>query len=328
MLASLRRLVPADYVTYNEIDRQRRRVVYLGDPADWPAPPGALQAFQAHLHEHPMLTQYWRTRETAPLKFSDFLTRRQLHDLGLWQEFFLPMGLEHQLTCVLSRAARYRIGLAFNRAPGAPDFSERDRLVLALLQPHLVQAYESAAAITRMLGDRGMLEAALETQEASIVVVGPDGRIGPLSASARRRLEEYFDRPRRRDRLPEELARWAREAGAASRATDDLPRPVLPLITERIGRRLVVRRLDAGDRVVLVLEEQRTAPDVDALRRFGLTPRETEVLTWAVEGKSNPEIATILGMRRRTVAKHLERTYAKLGVEGRGPAMRLLLTPP
>jgi DNA-binding CsgD family transcriptional regulator len=51
-----------------------------------------------------------------------------------------------------------------------------------------------------------------------------------------------------------------------------------------------------------------------------LTPREREVLAWVAAGKSNAQIAAILGMRPRTVAKHLERVYEKLGVESRTAA--------
>ena len=54
--------------------------------------------------------------------------------------------------------------------------------------------------------------------------------------------------------------------------------------------------------------------------RFGLTPREAEVLLWVAEGKTNPEIALILGNRPSTVRTHLERVFSKLGVETRHAA--------
>ena len=51
-----------------------------------------------------------------------------------------------------------------------------------------------------------------------------------------------------------------------------------------------------------------------------LTDREREVLGWVAAGKSNAQIAEILGASPRTVAKHLERIYEKLGVESRTAA--------
>jgi DNA-binding CsgD family transcriptional regulator len=54
--------------------------------------------------------------------------------------------------------------------------------------------------------------------------------------------------------------------------------------------------------------------------RFGLTPREAEVLIWVAQGKTNPEVAIVLGIRPHTVRTHLERVFAKLGVETRHAA--------
>ena len=57
----------------------------------------------------------------------------------------------------------------------------------------------------------------------------------------------------------------------------------------------------------------------------GLTPREREVLRWVAAGKTDREVAALLGCSHRTVQKHLERIYAKLGVETRtAAAMRAL----
>lgn len=53
---------------------------------------------------------------------------------------------------------------------------------------------------------------------------------------------------------------------------------------------------------------------------FSLTTREAEVLLWIAKGKSNKDIGDILGLSARTVNKHLEQVYVKLGVENRASA--------
>ncbi|MEZ2130594.1 MULTISPECIES: response regulator [unclassified Sinorhizobium] len=59
----------------------------------------------------------------------------------------------------------------------------------------------------------------------------------------------------------------------------------------------------------------------DALRQhFALTQRESEVLLWIAKGKANRDIGEILGLSARTVNKHLEQIYVKLGVENRASA--------
>lgn len=61
----------------------------------------------------------------------------------------------------------------------------------------------------------------------------------------------------------------------------------------------------------------------------GLTPRETEVLQWLACGKTDAEIGALLGVSPRTVNKHLEHVYVKLGVETRTAAvMRALAIDP
>lgn len=54
--------------------------------------------------------------------------------------------------------------------------------------------------------------------------------------------------------------------------------------------------------------------------RFDLTPREREVLEWVAKGKTNLEVGIILRLSPRTVQKHLEHLFIKLGVENRTAA--------
>jgi DNA-binding response OmpR family regulator len=61
-----------------------------------------------------------------------------------------------------------------------------------------------------------------------------------------------------------------------------------------------------------------------SLDQYQLTPRETDVLTWVAKGKTNRDIGEILGMSPRTVNKHLEHIYVKLGVETRAAAAALV----
>jgi DNA-binding NarL/FixJ family response regulator len=74
-------------------------------------------------------------------------------------------------------------------------------------------------------------------------------------------------------------------------------------------------------------ERQRPPPDFRLdfssavpLQKLGLTPREAEVLLWVAQGKSNVDIATILGTTENTVKKHLQNLFEKLGVDSRNAA--------
>ena len=73
-------------------------------------------------------------------------------------------------------------------------------------------------------------------------------------------------------------------------------------------------------------EQKRSAgfnPDFSSskpLETLGLTPREAEVLLWVAQGKSNPEVATILGAARNTIKVHLARIFEKIGADNRHAA--------
>jgi DNA-binding CsgD family transcriptional regulator len=64
---------------------------------------------------------------------------------------------------------------------------------------------------------------------------------------------------------------------------------------------------------------------VEAFASLQLTPRESEVLLWISRGKSNRDIAVILGTKTGTICKHVEHIFGKLNVENRTTAAVIAL---
>jgi DNA-binding NarL/FixJ family response regulator len=125
---------------------------------------------------------------------------------------------------------------------------------------------------------------------------------------------------------------WLQQLAAS--ATGHETRLAVPGVTASApARELVARSLGAaGLGETMVLLSLQAAPTVVAGRPSAavgapslpaLTPRETEVLSWLAKGKTNRDIADILGMSHRTVNKHLEHIFEKLGVETRAAAAAL-----
>jgi DNA-binding CsgD family transcriptional regulator len=77
------------------------------------------------------------------------------------------------------------------------------------------------------------------------------------------------------------------------------------------------------DETMLLLQRRKSTLPAARIDSAALTPRETEVLSWLAKGKTNRDIADILGMSPRTVNKHLEHIFEKLGVETRAAAAGL-----
>jgi len=82
----------------------------------------------------------------------------------------------------------------------------------------------------------------------------------------------------------------------------------------------------AEDEWLLVLTESNNGAAIEALSlQFRLTAREAEVLYWVAHGKTNRDIGDILGTRPKTITKHLEHVFEKLGVETRTAAAARVL---
>ena len=75
-----------------------------------------------------------------------------------------------------------------------------------------------------------------------------------------------------------------------------------------------------GETMLLLAKRDLPSGDMTRLQNASLTRRESEVLSWLAKGKTNRDIAEILGMSPRTVNKHLEHIFDKLGVETRTAA--------
>lgn len=91
-------------------------------------------------------------------------------------------------------------------------------------------------------------------------------------------------------------------------------------VADSRGGRLEIRRTahsTISDTDLITLSAKAAPASPETLRPLGLTPRETEILFWIAQGKTNPEIAKILNTQLCTVKKHVVNFLPKLGVETR-----------
>jgi DNA-binding CsgD family transcriptional regulator len=264
-----------------------------------------------------------RSRHGGAAKLSDFLSPAQYHRKPIYQEFFRPAGIEHQISIALPSTGPRLIRITLNRARG--DFTERDRLVLDLVRPHVTQAKETADAFARLVTERRDLEQAAEAVHVGVVVVR-DGRATYTNPRARKQLATYFATGAPLPgRLPDALAAWLGTA-RRPRGSGGMPPSRGPLVVARGGRRLEIRALEERDGHILLLQERLTEITPRPLESLGLTRRQAEVLAWLAEGKANIEIAAILTISPSTVARHVEAIFEKLGVRTRTAAAAAAFT--
>ena len=160
--------------------------------------------------------------------------------------------------------------------------------------------------------------------DRAVIILKGKRHVRWMTEPARRCVAEFFgDLPQRTNRLPAPLERWIKQRSLARRNKGPAFRSFTPI--ERNGERLVVRLVtDREEGIHLVrLEKQRRAFSAGSLARLGLSRRETEVLRWLAQGKTNAGIGVGLGLSRFTVRKHLENIFQKLGVQTRTAAAAL-----
>jgi len=94
-------------------------------------------------------------------------------------------------------------------------------------------------------------------------------------------------------------------------------------LTKPVANADLVRAIEARLRRSEQQVKREFNPDFSSsepLLKLGLTPRAAEALLWLAQGKTNSDIATILGITESTVKKHVQEMFDKLGVETRGAA--------
>jgi DNA-binding CsgD family transcriptional regulator len=285
LLVELGRLVEADSVFYQEHSCVPRRHLYevrrTGEDELGPVETACVLYLETPSRRRRAQGDF------GALMLSDFQTRRELHRSRFYDVVLRHYGVEHGIEVDIPSPPSHWKTFLFDRAERA--FSERDRLVLDLLQPHLARLWHVAWTRRRLAAALVGLDQAEAHESRGVILLDARGEVEYASEPARRLLQEFAP--------DESLVEWL-ESGSRR-----------PLVHRLGERRLIVERV--GD--ALLLEEP--PPDL------GLTAREREILTWVACGKTNAEIARTLWLAPSTVAKHLENVYAKLGVRTRTAAV-------
>ena len=191
-------------------------------------------------------------------------------------------------------------GVDYVTKPIVPD------VLIARIRAHLANARAAQSA-----------RAALDTAGRFLLAADRDGRILWCTPQAVKLLEGALPNREGAFVLPDTVRAWLQADG------DRVAEPGVSLPSRDGGKLLHLSFLgQVGDGEFLFrLTSEDTAARTASLRRaLAVTGREAEVLLWVARGKSNRDIAEILELSPRTVDKHLESIFTKLGVENRASA--------
>ncbi|HEY6780661.1 MAG TPA: LuxR C-terminal-related transcriptional regulator [Thermoleophilaceae bacterium] len=304
ILIAVNRAVPNDWSSYNEVHEhpEDMRALTIPEP-----PPHLWEIFTHLAHQHPLIARMRGTGDGRPLRISDVVTVDEYHALDLYQQVYRLLGVESQVAFTLPAQLPTVLGIALSR--GEEDFADHEVELLSHARPHLIQAYRNAELSSARAGVLASLEAGLEQTGRPLVVVDQRGRLEFATAGARALLGDGA-------RLPAPVADWLAARVEPTSATE-------PLLFDTAQGRVSVRALPraSGDRrTVLLLGNGDGGLDIEGLRSLGLTGRQAETLRWIALGRSAADAARAMGIAERTVHKHLQAVYAKLGVTSRSQA--------
>ena len=155
---------------------------------------------------------------------------------------------------------------------------------------------------------------ALDSTGRRIVAVDANGAIVWATPQAQELLTRIGIRPEEGAPLPWELREWVIDDGVR-----DSPTRLYRRFDREVEFRVMERRSE-GTTLVRLIDRAVGTGEERLAAAFGISLREAEVLLWLTHGKSNKEIAEILQLSPRTVNKHLEQIFEKLGIENRTAA--------
>ncbi len=178
--------------------------------------------------------------------------------------------------------------------------------MLARIRVHLANARLTQSA-----------RAALDVSGRFLLAVNRQGKIMWATPQAQKLLSDNLGAG---DELvlPPPMLHWLEQA---QKGKAGLKTPAMASFPDNEQLRLqYMGKLGPNEFLLRLAKEASANAPAEFSSELGLTMREGEVLSWLSKGKTNRDIAQILGLSPRTVDKHLEQIYAKLGVENRTAA--------
>jgi len=206
LVKALSKLIPSLHTTYNELCLETNEAFNIGSKPESSSPQVSI-LLQRFMHEHSSLLYYVHTGDGSATRISDFQSRRQFHDTGLYAGFYRQYDVEDDLCIGVSAEPCRSITIAWH---GDRQFTDRERCMADLVRPFLAQAWQNARLLSGMQSQLQLLQQSLDGAALGVISCDAEGRVRMITALARRYLANYFDCANNLDRqFPQQLLAWA-----------------------------------------------------------------------------------------------------------------------
>ncbi len=270
-----------------------------------------IACFDRFFFAHPLVRFHTEHPDGGTHRISDSLPDRAFRRTALYAEYYRRIGVAHVVAVPLCVDGDTLVSFVLNRA--GRDFDAHERDLLEGVREPLAQLYRHARALDRARATVARYRAWFEAEGWCEVEVDAQCRIRRADRRALALLGVAVPAAGLRPgaTLPPPLVAWLTRSPGHG--------PAGAALTLAAGARVVALRampaFDGGGWLLHVGDKPGAAA-VPAAGGVALSAREREVLDWVAAGKTDAQTAAILGISVRTVQKHLEHVYVKLGVEG------------
>ncbi len=328
---TLHQLIGADVVVWNELTRDGRistgmTFPDLGDTFWSKVAP----AIAAHIHEHPFV-QHIQAARAVPFTaaISDLMATSRFVETGLYRQGYRQFSARHQICSAAETADGTRLVLSLNRQ--ARDFLPRDKAILDCVARQATKAFRNLQRLENLTNQLEALRFRHQQVDSTWLYLDTRLVIQWGASGLGRFLRHHFGQPTADLFLPaplgDQVLRHLR-AWDDRRVADEHRSCEFRVEHESRGYLLRLNHQRTGIYRLIVVTLPAGSAELDASRLSpSLSHREKEVACWVAQGKTNPEIAIILGISARTVEKHVQRALEKLGVENRVQLARLVAAP-
>lgn len=284
--------------------------------------------------------------EGKPVTLSEFLPQEAFQASEFNRLFLKPTGVRYILGVDVRAESDIRARFRVSRGENATDFGAEERAICAQLLPHLRQAVEIYARMSRIASEKTLYAGTLNQMAVGTIIVDDHGRIldrdpvaeglikdadgvssvnGMLSLSDRaasgrfhEALRKIAESERKGERALVEAIRAERPSGKRDFGLIVKPAPQPRYLDEQHIPAIVVFISDP---------DRHTAMAPAALAKlFGLTPAEAGFAVLLGDGLTLDEAAMELSIARNTARAHLRSIFAKTGVSRQTQLVRLIVT--
>jgi DNA-binding CsgD family transcriptional regulator/GAF domain-containing protein len=265
------------------------------------------------------------------------------HDF--YRDYLQPLDLRHVLVANMRTPTGMHCALFACRNHASRDFDVAEIALIRLLLPHLQQAVDLHSAVEQLDSERQLYAATIDRLMVGTAILDENGTMMRCNRAAQRLFDSRDGLECRHDKLCAFTSQQNRRVQQAiqavlkqrQRGLDDievltLTRPSgempLNLLLRPIPMNYQARNGARRPAVAVFIRDPSDSPQAsrNLLRSlFQLTPTETEVAMFVMDGQTLDETALALGVSRNTVRAHLRGVFAKTGATRQAQLVKTLL---